>query len=110
MAENKWIEIVSLRFSSLKYRQAILDIFDQVNHEMEACPDALRHAELYFNNDVETDWSIYLHWENHHGGHPSRTLLGLNIAEAFRSFGLVNHSVWRRKSTGNEIEYKENPV
>lgn len=95
MAENTWIEVVSLRFSALNASQAVLDIFGQVSHGSHASPKALKYAELYENTKIETDWSIYLYWEN--DKHPRKTILGLCIAERFRSLGVVNHSIWRKR-------------
>lgn len=101
MPENKWIEIISLRFSSHNHRQTTLDIFDQIQREFETPPDMSQPAELYENTNVETDWSIYLYWNKTAEAPPSKTVLGLSIAESFRSLGLVNHSVWIQKDTVN---------
>lgn len=96
MAEKGWIEIISLRLSGSGNRKAILDIFNQVSQGKRAHPDYFHYAELFANTTIETDWSIYIHWP-HQAGHPSKTVLGSSIAEAFQSLGLVNHSVWEKK-------------
>ncbi len=98
MTENKWVEIITLRLSDSDERQAILDIFDQVNHGKVQLPSSSGHPELYANTDIETDWSIHLKWQRQ-GKHPSKTIIGLSIAEAFRSLGLVNHSIWNKKKS-----------
>lgn len=102
MAEIKWIEIISLRFSKPGHRQTLLEIFNQVKRELEVAPNALLFAELYVNTNIETDWSIYLHWNRQHGRHPAKTVLGISIAEYFQSFGLVNHSIWEQRGAVNE--------
>ncbi|KAF1079189.1 MAG: hypothetical protein GQF41_4492 [Candidatus Rifleibacterium amylolyticum] len=102
MAEIKWIEIISLRFSRAEHSQTFLEVFNQVKREFEAAPNSLLYAELYVNKNVETDWSIHLHWSRRPEEQPARTVLGLSIAECLETLGLVNHSVWEQKGAVNE--------
>lgn len=90
---NKWIEIISVRLFNIGHQDVIHDIFNEVTAGRCPDPGKTMAAELYRNNHVETDWSIYL-YRSALETPPSKTCLGLNIAEAFGSLGLVNHSVW----------------
>lgn len=97
MTENNWIEIISVRLSNPAYRQAVLNVFDQVNSRMKETLDIGSRVEMYNNTTNETDWSIYLHWKKQ-GGDLPKTMTGMSIADTFRSLGLVNHSIWKKNS------------
>ncbi|MCP4118508.1 MAG: hypothetical protein GY737_24540 [Desulfobacteraceae bacterium] len=103
---NCWIEIVSVRLFKIGHREMIRDIFREVSAGSALVPDDAVAAELYVKNHVETDWSIYL-YRNRLDAPPSKTRLGLTIAEAFCSLGLVNHSVWRMDLMKKETYHEE---
>ncbi|MBI9089360.1 MAG: hypothetical protein JEZ12_09090 [Desulfobacterium sp.] len=101
-----WIEIISVRLFSPGHGGVIRDIFWQVNAGGYPDPDNGMDAELYSNHQVETDWSIHLYRDGLDGP-PSKTCLGLNIADAFCSLGLVNHSVWTMDLMKKETNHEE---
>ena len=103
---NRWIEIVSVRLFNIGHRAVIHDIFKEVNAGNARVPDDAVGAELYMNDHVETDWSIYL-YRNRLEAPPSKTRLGLTIAEAFCSLGLVNHSVWTMDLMKKDTDHEE---
>jgi len=103
---KRWIEIISVRLFNIGHQNMIHDIFSEVNAGRCPVPDKAVTAELYMNNHVETDWSIYL-YRSVVDTPPSKTCLGLNIAEAFGSLGLVNHSVWTMDLMKKETHHEE---
>ena len=94
---DKWIEIISVRLFNPEARGVVREIFRKISREVSAekspVPEKAMAVELYENQKVETDWSIYL-YQSGWDGSASKSRLGLSIAEAFSSLGLVNHSVW----------------
>lgn len=99
MAQNNWLEIISVRLSDPANQQAVQDIFAQANPELAKESGQAGHVELYINTKNETDWSIYL-YRRQQAKDAAKTTLGLNIAEALRSLGLVNHTLWLRTQAG----------
>jgi hypothetical protein len=104
--KKRWIEIISVRLFNIGHQNVIHDIFNEVNAGRCPVPDKAVAAELYANHHVETDWSIYL-YRSVRDAPPSKTRLGLNIAEAFSSLGLVNHSVWIMDLIKKETHHEE---
>jgi len=53
-------------------------------------------VKIYRHAALETDLSVHLHWESER---PERngSALGLRLAQAFKEFGLVHHSIWVEK-------------
>lgn len=94
MAEKRWVEIVSLRSSSAEASREVQAVFRQACDEIRAMKREGVYAELYSNVSVETDLSIHLCWCFRSENKPSKTSLGISIAESFRYIGLVNHSIW----------------
>ena len=103
---NRWIEIISVRLFSPGHRDVIHDIFCEVSAGRCLVPEKAVAAELYVNNHVETDWSIYL-YRSRVEAPPSKTRLGLTIAEEFGALGLVNHSVWTMDLMKKETDHEE---
>ncbi len=103
---KRWIEIISVRLFNIDHRDVIHDIFWEVSAGRSLVPAKAVAAELYVNNHVKTDWSIYL-YRSVLDAPPSKTCLGLNIAEAFGSLGLVNHSVWTMDLIKKETYHEE---
>lgn len=103
---KRWIEIISVRLFNIGHWDLIHDIFSKVSAGRCPVPDKAVAAELYVNHRVETDWSIYL-YRSVLDAPPSKTRLGLNIAEAFGSLGLVNHSVWTMDLIKKETYHEE---
>ncbi len=97
MSEKKLVEVISVRLSEPSHKQTVLETFKQVKTNIDKDPNLSKRTELYNNTKNETDWSIYLHWEKHDQAQ-TKTMLGISIAEEFRSLGLVNHSLWQKSN------------
>ena len=95
MVESITVEIISVRLCDPDNQKEVQEIFDQLNPVLGENADHLADVELYLNMKDKTDWSIYLHWLQL-APKESKTVLGLNIAEAFSALGLVNHTLWTR--------------
>lgn len=106
MKENRWIEIISVRLSDSRHRGAVRDIFSQLYPDASPSQDNPLNAELYVNHNNETDWSIYLYWNQQYGD-PFKTQMGLGIAEAFSNLGLVDHSAWTKDLMNKEIDHEK---
>ncbi len=102
---NKWIEIISVRLFRPDAKDLVRKIFWEVSSEKCLISETPGDVELYVNQKVETDWSIYL-YQNGSDGSASKSRLGLSIAEAFCSLGLVNHSVWTMNLMKKEITHE----
>lgn len=91
----EWVEIIGVRLFNSVDKDKIRKIFSEVSSTLKASPEQPVRADLFVSNRVETDWSIHLCHKSARRL-PEKTRLGLSLAETFRSFGLVNHSVWHR--------------
>lgn len=106
MIENNWIEIISVRLFDVAQRGAVRDIFNTVNPAAISSQVNALNAELYVDHINDTDWSIYLYW-NRQDEDPYKTPMGLGIAEAFSSLGLVHHSAWAKDLVHRDIDYEK---
>lgn len=95
MTANGWIEIISVRLNSPKHRAAVHEIFNQIKAVPAGVTENPVQVELYLNAKNETDWSIYIHRQQQLR-EPVKSILGANIAEALSSFGLINHTFWKK--------------
>ncbi len=91
----KWVEIISVRLSQNKDAPNVRDIYKSIIRPI-AGKGAPMDADLYVNSRVENDWSIHI-FRDSTKFPAEKTKLGLSVAEAFRAFGLVNHSIWKRE-------------
>ena len=90
----KWIEIIELRSAGNAREQletCLQEFLDQVEKKVEK-----QTVKLYTRMMVDTDLSIHLF-------HDSRIVksegssLGIRLASALKSYGLVNHTIWTEK-------------
>ncbi len=88
----RWVEIISVRLSRGKDVPMIQDIFRNIPRSGTGTGVSI-DAALYVDTRVETDWSIHI-CRDSKKNLAQKSNLGLVLAEEFRSFGLVNHSVW----------------
>lgn len=90
----KWLECIRVRavgdpqeliaFKLLKYAE-----------EFENSP-GLSAADVYVHASVNGDFAIFLYW-NTSPPQPMGSPIGLNLREALKRYGLVNHTVWIEK-------------
>lgn len=85
----KWLEIIKLRSAGTDpcLLEELLLLIDKFNQSGLVEMKTFRHAFL------ESDWTIHLHWESERP-EENGSSLGLRLAQAFKEFGLVDHSVW----------------
>jgi len=85
----KWLEVIKLRSAGKDSRllEELLLSIDRFNQSGLVEMKTFQHAAL------ESDWSIHLHWESERP-QQNGSALGLRLAQAFKEFGLVDHSIW----------------
>ncbi|MCP4757072.1 MAG: hypothetical protein GY866_39925 [Proteobacteria bacterium] len=91
-----WIEIIIVRLSKQEDIPSIEEVFREVGAGRDESADEFVDVALYRNKDVESDWAIHLRRQSSNV-RPDKSGLGRMIAEAFRPFGLVHHSVWESR-------------
>jgi hypothetical protein len=88
----KWLEVIKLR--SAGKSPALLEELLQSMAQIKQ--SGLVEMKTYRHADLETDLSIHLHWESE-GPAQNGSALGLRLAQAFKEFGLIDHSTWIEK-------------
>jgi hypothetical protein len=85
----KWLEVIKLR-SAGKDSGALNELLLSVDKLSQR---GLVGIKIYCHAALETDLSVHLLWES---GWPERdgSSLGLRLAQAFKEFGLIDHSIW----------------
>jgi len=85
----KWLEIIKVRSAgeSSRLREEFLLPVAQ------GSPDGRVKIQIYHHAALETDFSVHLRWESKRP-EPNGSALALRLAQAFKEFGLVDHSVW----------------
>jgi hypothetical protein len=91
-----WIEIISIRLSKQEDIPKVLGIFRDIKATWDEATKKTINIYLYQSKGIESDWAIHL-FQKSPGEQPDKSQLGHAIIEAFRPFGLVNHSVWESK-------------
>lgn len=85
----KWLEIIKLRSAgnSPGFLEKIpLSRIDQGQN-------GLVRIEYYRHAFLDTDLSIHLEW-NSEQPEKNGSALGLRLSQAFKEFGLTDHSIW----------------
>ena len=82
----------------------VRDVFNQVILDIAHDSAASVTAELLVNRITNTDWSICLRWDRLEGDAP-QSPLGVGIAEAFSTLGLVDHTAWTNDIIKKEPNY-----
>jgi hypothetical protein len=96
MTMTKWIEVIRLRSvgkGSNLLEECLMSLDKSTQSE-------LVEMKTYRHVNLETDLSIHLHWQTERP-EQNGSALGLRIAEAFKEFGLIDHSVWVEKEKIN---------
>ncbi len=86
-----WIEIITLRSNGNVQKSLIPELLEPVGEDKET--KGLLSMKIYKNAWVDTDISLYLHWESTNVEQQG-SAMGLRLAQTLREFGLVNHSAW----------------
>jgi len=85
----KWLEVIKLR-SAGKNSESLKELL--LSFERSSQP-ALVEMKSYHHAALETDLTVHLHWESSRL-EQNGSGLGLRLAQAFKEFGLVDHSIW----------------
>lgn len=91
----KWVEIITLRSPGNINKEFVDELLKSVD-EYDAATDTPMHLveiKIYHHSVVETDLSVYIHWESEKESQ-RKSPLGLRVASALMPLGLLNHSVW----------------
>jgi len=86
----KWLEIIKLRSAGMGeelLEEFLRSLVKPGQSEELVEIKTYRHAAL--GNDV----SVHLHWESERP-EQNGTDLGLRLAQTFKEFGLIDHSIW----------------
>ncbi len=97
MADDKWVEIISVRLSGQENKARVKEMLDHIRSGSVHETETKIEAELYVNQKLDSDWSIHL-VRSQKDRTVEKTVLGSCIAEAFSSLGLVNHTIWESVS------------
>jgi hypothetical protein len=92
-----WVEMICLRTTAGR----VADVASLVlcAAEQATVEGDLKGFHIYTSATFATDFALSLVW-NTHTVHRRGSAAGLSIAEALKSFGLVDHSVWVETPTG----------
>ena len=86
----KWLEIIKLRSAGVEegsLEEFLRSLVKSGQGEESVEIKIYRHAAL------QHDLSVHLHWESDRI-EPNGTDLGLRLAQTFKEFGLIDHSIW----------------
>ena len=85
----KWLEVIKLRSAGKDspLLEELLQSIDKFNQR------GLVEMKTFHHSALESDWSIHLHWESERP-QQNGSSFGLRLAQAFKEFGLVDHSIW----------------
>jgi len=88
----KWLEVIKLRSTGnvSGLPEELLLPVDKV------VQSGLIEMKTYHHAALETDVSVHLLWESEQP-EQNGSSLGLHIAQAFKEFGLIDHSIWVEK-------------
>jgi hypothetical protein len=86
-----WVEIITLRSNGNIQESLIRELLKPVAEDKER--NGLMSMKIYRNAWVDTDMSVYLHWESTRVEQQG-SAMGLRLAQALKEFGLVSHSAW----------------
>lgn len=86
----KWIEIINLRApGGIWEKLPPTDLKKRIGKITEK---GFKGLTIYRRAEFNTDISIHISW---YGRQPVReSATGMRLAQLFRNYGLVNHSVW----------------
>jgi hypothetical protein len=85
----KWLEVIKLR-SAGKSSRLLEELLLSINKFSQS---GLVEIKTYRHAALESDLSLHLHWESEQA-EENGSALGIRLAQAFKEFGLIDHSVW----------------
>jgi hypothetical protein len=85
----KWLEVIKLR-SAGKSSGLLEELLLSINNFGQR---GLVEIKTFRHAALESDLSVHLHWESERPEQNGSTL-GIRLGQAFKEFGLIDHSVW----------------
>ena len=93
----KWLELIKVKAARFPKEAAAYRLLAFAK-DIENSP-GLSAADVYAHASVNGDFAISLLWDTD-PPQPTGSLRGLNLREALKKYGLVDHSVWLYGSEG----------
>ena len=90
----KWLEFIRVQTAGAP-EEAIAFRLLSLAKDMAQSP-GLSKVDVYAHASVNGDFAISLLWDTDQP-QPIGSVIGLNIKDALRRYGLVDHSVWIKK-------------
>jgi hypothetical protein len=95
----KWVELIKLR-SAAGSKKTTNELSELVNNVLKIDDGVEIH--LYAHPFVIGDLFIQISWESSRAS-TRGSQVGLGVAQAFKKFGLVDHSCWIKVEKGDEF-------
>lgn len=89
-----WIESINMRLTRPDDISKVYRVFQEVKQGLSSERTKVE-AKLYKNTKTLEKWSIHLLRE-FSDSQPEKTILGYNVASFIRSFGDVDHMIWKK--------------
>jgi hypothetical protein len=86
----KWLEVIMLRAAG-NNEGLLEELFREMNRAGQK--GGLEEIRTYRHAALETDLSVHLHWKSERP-EQNGSSLGLRLVQAFKEFGLTDHSIW----------------
>jgi hypothetical protein len=86
----KWLEIIKLR-SAGNHTVLLEELFQRIANSDKNM--GLVEMKIYRHAALESDLSVHLHWKSEKP-EKNGSGLGIRLVQAFKEFGLINHSIW----------------
>jgi len=87
----KWLEFIRVQAASIPQESVAFRLLAFAK-SLENTP-GLSAADVYAHASVNGDFAISLLWDTDQP-QPMGSILGLNLSETLKKYGLVDHSVW----------------
>lgn len=87
----KWLEFIRVQASGIS-QEAVANKLLAITKDLQSSPGPSA-VDLYAHASVNGDFAISLLWDTDQP-QPLGSLVGLNLREALKKYGLVDHSVW----------------
>ena len=86
----KWLEIIKLRSAGIED-----SLVEEFLRSLTTSGEDTERLEIktYRHAALENDLSVHLHWDSEKPEQDG-SALGLRLAQAFKEFGLIDHSIW----------------
>lgn len=99
----KWLEIIELRTGS-NQRQALEECLKHLGNELAHDP-IQPEFRIYESSGLQRDMSVHLLHDVDLGGQ-NQSALGSHIVVLLRTFGLINHTLWKERAANKRRTLK----